>query len=182
MGWRVSWYKADKENPLIIKTDEDGYEEISVNGVEVANNQGTDMWIKLRSTEEYAKEIKCLHDDPDRDFYSITKEGFKQIILFYRQTIIDYMKASVELFENPELKESSKHWRTTDLLEMVKGEIREWESSYKDNDGGTHYFNIELEKENLVSGSWLYKFAIFDMIHVYKTFDWNKYTMVVYGG
>ena len=65
---------------------------------------------------------------------------------------------------------------------MVKGEIREWESSYKDNDGGTHYFNIELEKENLVSGSWLYKFAIFDMIHVYKTFDWNKYTMVVYGG
>lgn len=182
MGWRVSWYKADKEKPLIVKTDKEGYEDISINGIQIANNQGTDMWIKLRGSEEYAKEIKCLREDPDRDFYSITKEGFKQIILFYRQVVIDYMKASVEVFEKPELKEISKYWNAQDLLEMVKHEIREWEACYKNDDGSIHYFNIDFEKDNLVSGSWLYKFAIYDMIYIYKTFDWDKYTMVVYGG
>ena len=82
MGWRVCWFKDDKEKPLIVKTDEKGYKEVSINGIQVANNQGTDLWIKLRNSKDYTKEIKCLHEDSDQDFYSITKEGFKQIILF----------------------------------------------------------------------------------------------------
>ena len=45
--------------------------------------------------------------------------------------------------------------------------------------------NIELDKPKDkfgISGSWKYKYAIFDMIEVYKYFDWDNYTMVVYGG
>ena len=33
-----------------------------------------------------------------------------------------------------------------------------------------------------VSGSWSYKYGIFDLIHVYKIFDWENDIMVVYGG
>ena len=42
---------------------------------------------------------------------------------------------------------------------------------------------IDLKDNSpLVSGSWKYKYAIFDMIFIYKTFDWESYLMVVYGG
>ena len=43
-------------------------------------------------------------------------------------------------------------------------------------------FNIDLSDRKLVSGSWIYKYAIFDMIFIYKTFDWENDLMVVYGG
>lgn len=46
-----------------------------------------------------------------------------------------------------------------------------------------HYSCIDLsDNTNLLSGSWKYKYSIFDMIHVYKHFDWDNFTMVVYGG
>lgn len=108
------------------------------------------------------------------------------IILAYRQRIIDYTKASIDLFEHPEEQGMRKHWFAQDLLEMVKQELREWESAYKDvRSGETEYFNINLSKDKDtfgISGSWMYKYAIFDMIEVYKYFDWDNDLMVVYGG
>ena len=103
MGWRVSWYKADKNEPLKITIGKDGYEDIDINGEMVAYNNGTEFWEELsRKNEDFQKEIKCLKEHPDCDYYSITKEGFKMIILAYRQRIIDYTKASIDLFEHPE--------------------------------------------------------------------------------
>ena len=52
MGWRVSWYKADKNEPLKITIDEDGYENIDINGVMVANNNGTEFWQELKYKNE----------------------------------------------------------------------------------------------------------------------------------
>lgn len=46
-----------------------------------------------------------------------------------------------------------------------------------------YYFCIDLtDNDEQISGSWKYKYAIFDMINVFKRFDWNNYTMVVFGG
>ena len=187
MGWRVSWYKANKEQPLKITIDDDGYEEIDINGVMILNNSGTEFWQELRyNNEDFKKEIKCLKDDPDMDLYSITKKGFKMMILAYRQRVIDYMKAAIDLYEHPEEKEMRKHWFTQDLLEMVKQELQEWEYTYKDERSGeTKYFNIDFTKGKDtfgISGSWMYKYAIFDMIEIYKYFDWENDLMVVYGG
>ena len=82
MGWRVSWYQADKENPVTVEQIDDEwsgktYETGKINGEMIMNNQGTDMWIDLKSNnEDFKKEIKCLTNDTDQDFYSITKKGF----------------------------------------------------------------------------------------------------------
>lgn len=93
MGWRVSWYKADKNEPIKFITEDYGdgetYTYPEVNGECVANNQGTEFWLKLKDDEEFKKEIECLKEDDDCDYYSITKEGFKQIILAYRERIIE---------------------------------------------------------------------------------------------
>lgn len=188
MGWRVSWYKADKNQPLLIKHHAkeeygDEWDEIDINGECLINNSGTEFWIDLKHNKDFKDEIKCLKEHPDIDYYSITKDGFKQIILSYRQRIIDYMKASIDLYEHPEEKESRKHWFTEDVVDLMRDELREWEYSYENNDGSTHYFCIDLsDNKNRVSGSWKYKYGIFDMISVYKNFDWENDLMVVFGG
>lgn len=179
MGWRVSFYKADKDKPIKFITEECGdgetYTYAEINGECVANNHGTEFWIALKRDEEFQKEIKCLHEHPDCDYYSITKEGLKRIILAYRERIIEYQKQALQNEKDSKLYEDTPR-------SLIEGELREWENSYKDKDGNIHYFCIDLYDNQRVSGSWLYKYAIFDMIYVYKNFDWDNYTMVVFGG
>lgn len=183
MGWRVNWYKADKNEPIIKGEEDDGYPWFEINGEEICHNNGTEFWLKLKGeNEDFQKEINCLFEHEDVDVYSITKEGFKMIILEYRQRVIDYMKDSLDLYQHPEEKEFSKHWFTLDLIKEWEDEIREWEHTFLGDNDERCYFNIDLSDKKRVSGSWMYKYAIFDMIFVYKTFDWDNYTMVVYGG
>ena len=192
MGWRVSWYKADKENPVTVELIEDEwngktFETATINGEMIMNNQGTEMWSNLKlNNEDFKKEIKCLANDPDQDFYSITKEGFKMVILAYRDRIIENIKKQIEVHKNPELKESRGYWwYDGNILREMEEELQLWEWSYPSDDGDVRYENICLHKskdEFGISSSWRYKYAIFDMIEVYKYFDWENYTMVVYGG
>lgn len=192
MGWRVSWYRADKENPVTVELIEDEwngktFETATINGEMIMNNQGTEMWSNLKlNNEDFKKEIKCLANDPDQDFYSITKEGFKMVILAYRDRIIENIKKQIEVHKNPELKESREYWwYDGNILREMEEELQLWEWSYPSDDGDVRYENICLHKskdEFGISSSWRYKYAIFDMIEVYKYFDWENYTMVVYGG
>lgn len=188
MGWRVSWYKADKENPVTITRDDgDQYDSVTINGEQILYDHGTDVWCDLSfNNEEFKKEIKCLCEHPDCDYFSITKEGFKMIILGYREKAITYLKKQIEVYKNPELKDSRDYWRYDgDLLKVVEHELHTWEWNYPTDDGDRRYENICLHKtkdEFGISGSWTYQYGIFDMIEVYKYFDWDNYTMVVYGG
>lgn len=187
MGWRVSIYKADKNNPITINVDEYGYENAHINGERIAYDCGTDTWCLLKhSNEEFKKEIKCLKDDCDQDFYSITKNGFKMMILDFRSRIIQNIKKSIEVTEDPEIKEIKYDYAyTPDALQYLKEELREWETCWGDDDKNKSYMNIafaEDRKQFGISGSWLYKYAIYDMLEIYKYFDWDNYTMVIYGG
>lgn len=182
MDWRTSWYKADKNEPLTLTVD-NGYTCPEINGEIVASNMGTEFCQNLKYNDpDFQKEIKCLFEDEDCDYYSITKEGFKRIILAYRDRIIKYQKQALENEENPEL---TKDWNRCSYTPktLIESELREWEGSYLGDNDERCYFAIDLKDNSpLVSGSWKYKYAIFDMIFVYKTFDWDNYIMVVYGG
>ena len=187
MSWRVNWYRANKSEPLKIThevgNNGDAWDDVEINGECICCNSGTEFWRNLKyNNEDFRKEIKCLYDHPDCDYYSITKNGFKMIILEYRQRIIDYMKDSLDLYQHPEDKDKEKHMFTVDLVKEWEREIREWEHTYLSDGGEKCYINIDLSDRKLVSGSWMYKYAIFDMIFIYKTFDWENDLMVVYGG
>ena len=72
MSWRVDWYKADRNKPLNIThhTDEvyGEWDEIEINGKCICNNNGTEFWLNLKSSnDDFKKEIKCLHEDEDCD-------------------------------------------------------------------------------------------------------------------
>ena len=84
MSWRIDFYKANKNEPLILTTEEDGYVSAEVNGERILDDIATDVWCELKQNEKFKKEIVCLHEHPDCDFYSITKKGFEMIILEFR--------------------------------------------------------------------------------------------------
>ena len=53
MGLRVSWYKADKENPVsIIHDDDKDYDDIKINGEKILHDHGTDIWCDLSFNNE----------------------------------------------------------------------------------------------------------------------------------
>ena len=77
MGWRIDFYKANKNEPLILTTEEDGYVSAEVNGERILDDIATDVWCELKRQEKFQKEIVCLYEHPDCDYYSITKKGFE---------------------------------------------------------------------------------------------------------
>lgn len=183
MGWRVSYYKANKEQPLNFHNEAgEKYPVFDVNGTKILYDQGTDIYLELKSKEEFRKELTSLCEHPDIDVYSITKEGFKQIILGYRDRVINYTKKILELDAIPEDERGYDKYRYPTLKQEIENDLNEWLHTFRGDDGETSYFNINLGKDpNLVSGSWMYKYAIFDMLHVYKTFDWENDLMVLEG-
>jgi hypothetical protein len=70
------------------------------------------------------------------------------------------------------------------LMGEYEMELRKWESEWENPEQGRiSYSEIDLSNNPYkVSGSWSYKYGIFDLIHVYKIFDWENDMMVVYGG
>jgi hypothetical protein len=66
-----------------------------------------------------------------------------------------------------------------------RGRLIDFDVAEVTYNGYTKDFNINLAKDKDtfgISDSWMYKYAIFDMIEIYKYFDWENYLMVVYGG
>ena len=86
MGWRVSLYKADKDMPVKIEyIDGEKYPNVEINGEQIAYDTATDAWCYLKEhNEDFKKEIVNLYDNPDCDYYSISKTGFKMMVLEFR--------------------------------------------------------------------------------------------------
>ena len=111
MGWRVSLYKANKENPIKIEYTEDSkYPDIEINGEQIAYDMATDAWCYLKEhNEEFKKEIVNLYDNPDCDYYTISKEGFKMLALEFRRRIIEYKEGEIRM-EKPKFMEENYHY------------------------------------------------------------------------
>jgi hypothetical protein len=184
MGWRVSLYKADKNEPVKIEYSEgEKYPEVNINGEQIIYDCATDVWCYLKqNSEEFNKEIVNLYDNPDCDYYTISKAGFKMLVLEFRRRIINYLEKVMYIHEHPDEKDSIEYWRTDDLEDYVKGELIYWKSEWDGYDGEKEYSELNFKNPYLVSGSWRYRNAIFDMVHIYKVFDWENYSMVVFGG
>ncbi len=117
--------------------------------------KGCDFDIKEHLSDYFEKEKTNLHFNQDYEFKQITKEGFEKIINKYKEFILSYYE---------ELKEE-------DYKEHVKRAISEWK----------YPVIVNLRDGDMLTGSWLYEYAIFDLVRIYKTFDWENDIMIWYG-
>lgn len=171
MSWRLSWYKVDKNEPLRIVNEEDGSEYPEANGEMILWAEGTEVWLDM--PEEYKDNTKYFEElviDEDCDYFEVTKEGLKIFIEKYREIIA---KAYKEGFKSDEEREFN--WPSLKSYDEEK--MREWEHGL--------VYDLDVEKGNHqfeLATSWKYEYTIFNLIAVYKLFDFENYKLIIIGG
>ncbi len=124
----------------------------------------------------------------DCEFYIVQKEFVEELIKYYTGMIQKYYKVMLDpFFEGAEAKAGFMKTEDTPmtkeeisgvykLIDHVRSMAMEW--------GVAGWFGdtlpYKLDSGDLVS-SWKYEYSIFNLINLYKTFDWKKNVMIYYG-
>lgn len=113
---------------------------------------------------DYFKEEK-IHSklDQEYEFKQISKSGLLLIIEDYRIKISEQYKALIE-------EGKIKH---NDYTRFIKGRINIWTCAY------SKPYNIK--NQDSIVDSWAYEYAIFELVRIYKAFDWENDVMIWYG-
>lgn len=179
MSWRVSFYKADKLDPIIVTPNEDNpeYPDVDVNGEQIINNEGTNIWqfYITQEEKENSELFRNLYTHDDFNFYEFTKKGLEVFIRRYEEEIVAEYK---ELFETPSAEECGDVPPDEMHLEKLKSNIRRkvWEWN-------NHIIEKDLDEDPYrVNNSSYWEYTIFNLIHLYKTFDFENYKLVLLGG
>jgi hypothetical protein len=135
---------------------------------------------KNKETQEYFTE--------EHEFYIVQKEFVEELIKYYTEKIRKHYREILEPFFDGDktregfltkkdipLTEKEVHG-VYNLINHVKGMAMEW--------GVTGMFDewlpYSLEHDDIVT-SWKYEYAIFNLVDLYKKFDWKKNIMIYYG-
>lgn len=108
----------------------------------------------------------------ESDFFIVGKKFLKAVIenytdkvkKFYSELINDVTNEQITFKEIPGEKANK-------LFEHVRSNSFEWLQMTPYN----------LDEGNEVTTSWKYEYAIFELVRIYKTFDWKNDKMIYYG-
>lgn len=123
-----------------------------------------------------SEELKGRYSD--YGFALLTKDDFKAIIEAYRQKIVDWFESLLnpdksQITSNKLSKEERKH---LEWEHEIKGKLEKWSGKYFD------ILPIDLdENRERITGAWSYEYAIFELVRLYKVFDWENNELVLVG-
>lgn len=127
----------------------------------------------LFENEDIQKEFE------DEQPYIVTKEALKIAIEIYRNKIIesyeDCFKENVQLcdpFFHIPIKEVPKTIQEK-CIEACRDYLNEWKKDW--------VLNLDLDKKECITNSWYYQYSIFNLVHLYKSIDFDKYDLLFYG-
>ena len=95
---------------------------------------------------------------------------------------IEWMKnLIVGIYEDLLREESNVCWKKSiDQFTRMKQHIASVLDTWKPEFGDYTAYNLSKTTDEIVS-SWLWEHQIWDLVRIYKTFDWNNYAMIFYG-
>lgn len=114
----------------------------------------------------------------DYGFVLLTKDDFKAIIEAYRQKIIKWFESLL----NPDKSQitadklSKKERKRLEWKYEIRNKLDKWSGKYF----GILPINLDESRER-ITGDWTYEYAIFELVRVYKTFDWENDDLVLVG-
>lgn len=171
MGWRLHWYKADKDIPIKFEQEDvmedEGYP--YVNGERLLWCEGTDIWLDEVSDEDKQNPdfFVKLYSGFEMTFYEVTKKGLELIIDKYKERII-------KVFEEGMKPEKERDSFYPSLEEYAKQKIYFWKTDLQ--------FRYEKHTDkNEVSAFSGYEYCIFNLISIYKNFDFENHKLIIYG-
>ena len=101
-----------------------------------------------------------------------SQEDFLFVINCYKQKIINFYKS---LLDVDEIDKAHKITIEEKCERHVKAQLHEWENNF-----GLCPIDTDLS-HSYINTSWLYEYAIFELVRVYKTFDWENNTLMLLG-
>lgn len=106
----------------------------------------------------------------------LDKSGLLCAIEYYRNCVIKEME---EVLSEAPPKCWDKRSHIDRLKTYVDDRLRDW-TVYKEWGESHNIYNLNPESDNIVS-SWYFEYQIFELVRIYKTFDWENNCMLFYG-
>lgn len=101
-------------------------------------------------------------DDGDCEYSIIDIESIPKIVDFYAKKTLTYFNR----IKNGEIDNMSTGLKRT-ATDFLNEKILDWSAP-------RFIYNTKREESNIVE-SWDYEYALFELLHIYKTFDTEKY-------
>ena len=134
----------------------------------------------------------------EHDFNIVTKDFLEYIIESYKKKISDYYNNMMNPFfgtKNRErceflnsIKTDYKHPENDVTFDFTKITQKEQNALFKIIEHvrtmrteWTCLTPYDLEDGNNITSSWKYEYGIFELVRIYKTFDWKRNVMIYYG-
>jgi hypothetical protein len=96
-----------------------------------------------------------IEDETECEFYIMSKEDLKELIYDYHEIIYNFYERLAK--------------GKDDVQAFVDGQAREWCSKFSN----PYYLDEETTDGEIVK-SWKYEYSIFNLVYIYRTFDWEN--------
>jgi hypothetical protein len=167
MSYRINWYSVDKftnidwENTRKHTMDE--YEGVKV----IYHDIATDLIEEVYNDEEFIPLREEKYNDGDINSFILSKEGLKYII---EKAIILVER----LLESGLKDKGDKEYNVFSSPDyLIKRDL-------EDLRFGLYNLNDDKDDYNITT-SWQWRFGIFNLIYLYKAFDWENNQIVLIG-
>jgi len=190
-----------------LEVEEDGYIEMGVydfGKMLYEFGKYTDFQPPKKSIKTFFKNKELnKYFTEDHDFSIVTPEFLEYIIDSYKKRVEDYYNKMMEPFFGKKVERFDRD-KPTDFLNSVDVKY-----DYPDNKYTFDFSKITPEEQNSlwcifehmrtmrfewiqtkpydltngneVTTSWKYEYVIFELVRIYKTFDWKRNVMIYYG-
>lgn len=108
--------------------------------------------------------------DADTELYVVGKEFLKKVIESYHEKIKTYYAKMLENFDGTHI-ENLTQTEIYEAFRHIRSMSFEW----------TQLTPYDLDNGDQVTDSWKYEYNIFELVRIYKSFDWKRNVMVYYG-
>ena len=181
-----------------LKFDDESYKGVYEFGEELYEfGKYTDFEPPKKSMKSFFKKKELKERYEEDDFYIVTPEFLEYVIESYKNKVKKYYNDMVIPFLGNED-------RPSDFLNSIKRNYGNDETEYTfdfskiTNKEQTALFHIiehirsfrtewvqltpfDLKNGESVSTSWKYEYGLFELVRIYKSFDWKKNVMYYYG-
>lgn len=157
----------------------------------------TDFTPPKKSMKPFFKNKELMEVYEEDEFFIVTKEFLEYIIESYKKRISDYYNDMVMPFMSDTyntkefLKSVKTHYSySDDKYEFDFSKITEEEQTalYKMiqhvRSFKTEWVELtpyKLSEGDKITNSWKFEYNIFELIRIYKSFDWKRNVMIYYG-
>lgn len=138
-------------------------------------------------------ESDCLKERyEDYDIHVVTKEFLSYIIEGYRERVAGYYNDMFNTIKDSDFMNSIKpDYKDGDInykFDFSKIKDEEQTALYKIIEHirsfrteWSHLTPYDLERGDCITTSWKYEYGIFELVRIYKSFDWDNNVMIYYG-